>query len=176
VANRCDPHFCGPDACGSAIVGGEPPYPIEECDDGNLINGDGCDNNCTVTACQNGVVTGSEYCDAAAGRCVGGSYAGLWCVENAECTGGFCTYGPSGSCKSDCTACGPSACCAFSPSPCMPDYWYGQSCAFGEFACDDPGCTSSGTCCVYGDVCTAFNPSLCDEYEGTLVDCSQCAP
>src|SRR6185295_6315580 len=25
--------------------------PGEECDDGNSVNGDGCDNNCTFTAC-----------------------------------------------------------------------------------------------------------------------------
>lgn len=35
----------------------------EECDDGNLIDGDGCDSNCTVTACGNGVITVGEQCD-----------------------------------------------------------------------------------------------------------------
>jgi cysteine-rich repeat protein len=29
---------------------------FEECDDGNLINGDGCDSNCTITGCGNGIV------------------------------------------------------------------------------------------------------------------------
>ena len=29
----------------------------EVCDDGNLIDGDGCDSNCTVTACGNGITT-----------------------------------------------------------------------------------------------------------------------
>ena len=37
--------------------------PPEQCDDGNLNNGDGCDNNCTFTSCGNGIVTGSETCD-----------------------------------------------------------------------------------------------------------------
>jgi cysteine-rich repeat protein len=27
------------------------------------MNGDGCDNNCTVTGCGNGVTTGTETCD-----------------------------------------------------------------------------------------------------------------
>lgn len=37
--------------------------PDEECDDGNLIDGDGCDSNCTPTACGNAVVTAGEACD-----------------------------------------------------------------------------------------------------------------
>ncbi len=47
-----------PVGCGDGIVsGGEP------CDDGNLVNGDGCDNNCTASGCGNGVQAGSEACD-----------------------------------------------------------------------------------------------------------------
>jgi len=37
--------------------------PGELCDDGNLTNGDGCDNNCTPTACGNGILTNGEQCD-----------------------------------------------------------------------------------------------------------------
>src|SRR6185295_19732910 len=35
--------------CGDGIVNLEG----EECDDGNLVDGDGCDGNCTVTRCGN---------------------------------------------------------------------------------------------------------------------------
>jgi len=35
----------------------------EQCDDGNTINGDGCDNNCSFTACGNGISTAGEECD-----------------------------------------------------------------------------------------------------------------
>lgn len=35
----------------------------EGCDDGNTLNGDGCDNNCTVPACGNGVSDAGEECD-----------------------------------------------------------------------------------------------------------------
>lgn len=35
----------------------------EECDDGNNIDGDGCDSNCTFSACGNGIAAGSESCD-----------------------------------------------------------------------------------------------------------------
>jgi cysteine-rich repeat protein len=37
--------------------------PGEECDDGNTVDGDGCDSNCTVTRCGNGIVTAGEQCD-----------------------------------------------------------------------------------------------------------------
>src|SRR5262245_40171921 len=36
--------------------------PGEECDDGNQVDGDGCDHNCTVTRCFNGVHTAGESC------------------------------------------------------------------------------------------------------------------
>jgi cysteine-rich repeat protein len=51
--------------CGNGVVNKDfdgdnvedPDHPdYEECDDGNLINGDGCDSNCTVTGCGNGIV------------------------------------------------------------------------------------------------------------------------
>jgi cysteine-rich repeat protein len=35
----------------------------EQCDDGNLVNGDGCDNNCTFPACGNGIMDPGEQCD-----------------------------------------------------------------------------------------------------------------
>ncbi len=37
--------------------------PGEECDDDNLVSGDGCDLSCTVTRCGNGIVTAGEECD-----------------------------------------------------------------------------------------------------------------
>jgi cysteine-rich repeat protein len=35
----------------------------ELCDDGNAIDGDGCDSNCRPTGCGNGIVTAGEECD-----------------------------------------------------------------------------------------------------------------
>ncbi len=67
----------------------------EECDDGDLVNGDGCDENCTVTACGNGVVTPGtgEACDddnVAAGDCGGATCAfeasGSSCNDGSLCS------------------------------------------------------------------------------------------
>ena len=35
----------------------------EQCDDGDLQSGDGCDSNCTPTGCGNGIATAGEGCD-----------------------------------------------------------------------------------------------------------------
>ena len=37
--------------------------PAETCDDGNQVEGDGCDSNCTLTGCGNGILTAGEECD-----------------------------------------------------------------------------------------------------------------
>ena len=44
--------------CGDGVTD-----PLEQCDDGNRVDGDGCDSNCTRTGCGNGVVTDGERCD-----------------------------------------------------------------------------------------------------------------
>ncbi|MBI1818209.1 MAG: DUF4215 domain-containing protein [Deltaproteobacteria bacterium] len=65
-----------PPLCGNGVLNGS-----EECDDGNLIDGDGCDFNCTITRCGNGRVTAGEECDDG----------------NAN---------PADGCTNDCRACG----------------------------------------------------------------------
>lgn len=49
----------GDATCGNAVV-----ELGEVCDDGNEVNGDGCDFDCSETGCGNGVVTDGEECDA----------------------------------------------------------------------------------------------------------------
>jgi cysteine-rich repeat protein len=44
--------------CGNNVVDNN-----EICDDGNTIDGDGCDSNCTDTVCGNGITTEGEACD-----------------------------------------------------------------------------------------------------------------
>lgn len=47
-----------PPGCGDGV-----PAPGETCDDGNVLDGDGCDHDCTPTACGNGIVSAGEECD-----------------------------------------------------------------------------------------------------------------
>jgi cysteine-rich repeat protein len=115
-------------------------YRACECDDGNLVDGDGCDNNCTVTRCGNGVLTAGEQCDdgnTVAGDCCGATcqteVAGAACSDDGNactddaCDGaGTCTHPgrPAGSpCASDgidCTLdqCDGSGFCAHAPFAC----------------------------------------------------------
>jgi cysteine-rich repeat protein/probable HAF family extracellular repeat protein len=107
----------------------------EECDDGGLESGDGCDANCTLTACGNGITTGDERCDD------GNDASGDGCDPNCTLTGcgnsvlttpELCDDGNSDSgdgCDSNCTM---SAC--------------GNGVAAGNEQCDD-GTTSSGDGC-----------------------------
>jgi len=47
-----------PATCGDGVSRG-----LEACDDSNLVDGDGCDSNCSPTGCGNGVITAGEQCD-----------------------------------------------------------------------------------------------------------------
>ena len=82
---------------------------------GDDVEGDGCDSNCTVTGCGNGVVTGDEACDdgeansdvladACRSDC---SEAG--CGDGAQDTGEGCDDGndvEGDGCDSNCTVTG----------------------------------------------------------------------
>jgi cysteine-rich repeat protein len=50
-------------------------------------DGDGCDSNCTVTRCGNGIVTPPEECDDGSGTCDGGFDDSMECLTNADCRG-----------------------------------------------------------------------------------------
>ncbi|HEY6178029.1 MAG TPA: DUF4215 domain-containing protein [Kofleriaceae bacterium] len=61
VADCDDPLCRGLPMC--AVCGDGRREGNEECDDGNLVDGDGCDHNCRPTGRGNGVVTAGEGCD-----------------------------------------------------------------------------------------------------------------
>jgi cysteine-rich repeat protein len=72
--------------CGNGDLEG-----LEECDDGNLIDDDGCSSTCAIESsiCGNGVIEGGEGCDD--GGIIGGDGCSARCtleVETPECGNG----------------------------------------------------------------------------------------
>ncbi len=74
---------CAP-FCGDGVVN----QPSEVCDDANDVDGDGCDGNCTVTGCGNGVQTGAEQCDGGDDQACDGSTCKPDCTCNPFCGDG----------------------------------------------------------------------------------------
>lgn len=82
----CQTATCG-DGLLWTLAGG-----AEQCDDGNAMDGDGCDSNCTATACGNGVVTEGEECDD--GNGAAGDGCDAFCLVEAPVDAGAPDSGP----------------------------------------------------------------------------------
>jgi len=110
-----------PRICGDWIVSAG-----EACDDGNLIDGDGCDATCMPSGCGNGVVTGDEVCDD------GNRTNGDGCDDN--CTASACgngVVGPGEQCDDGNDIDGDGCDHSCTPSSC------GNGVRAGDEACDD---------------------------------------
>lgn len=139
---------CLPSLCGDGYL--DPAaLPAEECDDGNLTNGDGCDADCTFTCSADvdcvdtEVCNGTETCDLTSHTCVRGTPLadGTSCLVGGRCASEMCILifdagvridagGTGGACwtGADCTGprefcCG--ACAGISMGSCAP---FGFSC------------------------------------------------
>ena len=138
--------------CGDADASG-----LEACDDGNAVDGDGCDTNCTVSSCGNGIVTAPEECDD--GNAVDGDGCDTNCT-NTACGNGIATAGEAcddgngtegDGCDSNCTV---SACGNGIDAP-------NEDCDDGN-AVDGDGCDSNCTVTACGNgIVTA--PEECDD-------------
>ncbi len=109
----------------------------EECDDGNAVNGDGCDNNCTITRCGNNVVTAGEECDD------GNATNGDGCDTN--CTVSRCGNGvvdPGETCDDGNAVDGDGCDTNCTPTGC------GNGVRTGSEECDDGNVTSGDGCDV----------------------------
>jgi cysteine-rich repeat protein len=85
---------CRSGVCRAGVCPNGTPEPGEDCDDGNMTDGDGCDADCTFTCttdadCQDGdACNGAETCDTATHLCSGGMT--LDCNDMDECTTDTC--------------------------------------------------------------------------------------
>ncbi|MBI5501397.1 MAG: hypothetical protein HY907_14220 [Deltaproteobacteria bacterium] len=90
----CHGGTCAPISCGDGVVD-----PGEECDDGNVIDGDGCETDCTYTCvadaeCDDGAFcNGAETCSAAYVCEAGTPEADLTACTTADGAGGVCRSG-----------------------------------------------------------------------------------
>lgn len=119
-----------PAGCGDGVTGG-----AEACDDGNVVDGDGCDHDCSATACGNGIASVGEECDD--GNSADGDDCSAAC-ERIGCGDGVITAGEE--CDdgnvSDADAC--SAACRITPC--------GDGIVTAGERCDDGNTTAGDGC------------------------------
>lgn len=78
----------GNGTCGDGVVD-----PGEACDDGNDDPADGCTNECTLPACDDGLMNGLETdVDCGGGTCPPCA-DGMGCTAGSDCAGGSCVEG-----------------------------------------------------------------------------------
>jgi cysteine-rich repeat protein len=127
----------------------------EDCDDGNLISGDGCSGTCTTEVCGNGFLDGSEECDFGGGWYINGdpecTLADTWSAcpscsttgQGCPCTSGAACLFAFSCCKFNCQAVGTGNAC---PDPAENDCTADGVCdALGECNPGDP--LAAGTAC-----------------------------
>lgn len=89
--HECNAGRCIQIGCGNGVLDEELG---EECDDGNLVDGDGCDSDCTWTCTSDehcddaNVCNGTETCDLERNICVPGT--NLVCDDRSDCTENLC--------------------------------------------------------------------------------------
>jgi len=148
-----------PPNCGDGIVD-----PDEECDDGNDVNGDGCENNCTYSCHDNGecsdgdLCNGEETCNTETHICEGGTPRedGFVCGDEPRsiCLGGACVQSTCGDGYTDTGAgefCDPPG-----EGACL------EGCVLG---CDNPDeCPDDGNPCNGDEFCN-METHLCNRTE-----------
>ena len=146
---------CAP-FCGDGSVN----QPSEQCDDGNHTNGDGCDDNCTTTACGNGIRTGSEQCDGSDAQACNGSTCKADCTCNA-----FCGDGVKNQPGEQCDGADHGVCAGTCEPDCTCAPFCGNNVREGAESCDGtdasacPGqCGSDCTCPKIGTLTFATTP------------------
>jgi cysteine-rich repeat protein len=131
----------------------------EQCDDGNLVDGDGCDSNCKPTGCGNGIITAGEQCDD------GNTVAG-------DCCSPSCQFESASTvCRASAGVCDPAETCTGSSAVCPPDAKSTAVCRAAAGLCDvAESCNGVSNTCpsdgfkAAGTVCRA-SAGVCDVQE-----------
>ncbi len=154
------PVWASRDPCGNGVLD-----PGEACDDGNEVNGDGCDANCTLTGCGNDILTAGEQCED------GNVINGDGCSAN-------CTIEPGFFCTSDI----PSRCTKLIPGAgkngCTLEWFTEPITDIGNkgFPVHQLKCTDDDPLCDFGaaagdNACT-FHVALCLNVSDTRFPCT----
>jgi hypothetical protein len=162
---RCRTALCAPVLCGNATVNAG-----EECDDGNSVNGDGCETNCrtschSASECADTNVCTEDLCETVpTGRMCTHPFTTDPCDDGDDCTMDDVCDG-AGTCAGTAYDCAPGLCESDSrcdgEGGCTPVYADpGTACDDGlhcttASACDGGGrCLGSGNACDDGVLCT----------------------
>ncbi|MCX6750789.1 MAG: DUF4215 domain-containing protein [Candidatus Pacearchaeota archaeon] len=149
---------CGicPPSCGNGIKEG-----LEQCDDHNLLNNDGCSSTCKIEKCGDGIKQTNEQCDDH--NLLNNDGCSSIC-KNEVCGDHICNHGETCStCSQDCGICSPSC---------------GNGIKEGLEQCDD-GNTLSGDGCSSNCKIEFCGDNTCNDNETCSTcpcDCGACAP
>lgn len=80
-------------ACGDAVIHTSNG---EQCDDGNIVGGDGCDPQCKIEICGNGLAQGNEECDD------GNVKSSDGCNATCQAESGYSCSGSPSTCQTGC--------------------------------------------------------------------------
>jgi len=185
---QCDSMVCDPvsmvcepaNVCGNGTIEG-----TESCDDGNMTNGDGCENSCRRTTgqpCTTNPQCDSNVCDPTSMTCEPANTCGNGTVEGAEvCDDGNLTNGDG--CESSCRLTNGEQCtmsgqcdsgnCDLTTNPgiCEPAVGCGNGVRQASEGCDD-GNTTNGDGCSAS--CAIENGFPCNQTPPGDVDDASC--
>jgi cysteine-rich repeat protein len=184
IGGNCQASTCG-DSFTDAVTG-------EECDDGNTVEGDGCDNNCAFSCevatqasdCNDSLPCTDDLCDGGTHTCshpTSGTstlcrpVAGRCDVEE-YCNGTDTTCPADGflastvECRAAAGSCDVAENCTGSSAACPADAFQpsGTTCNDGLYCTSTDQCNGSGSCIGSGDPCQVWQ--LCSETGGGRCD------
>jgi cysteine-rich repeat protein len=127
----------------------------EKCDDGNVVDGDGCDSNCTPTICGNGVISTGEECDD------GDIKPGDGCDPSCHSEPQPCAPQMCGNFDFDCSALFPGDCVCLQSAEggglCVNNF----DCTAAQPCSSSVDCTTPGERCYLQTCCGGSQPGRC---------------